>query len=413
VPLRVPAGTPLGGYGGLARRRLFPDVFGQGHAFWFKTSRGTLDPLAVRALVLEDRAARLVWVTLDAIAVDRAFTDLVRSRTSVAGKPTTVIVSASHTHAGPGAFLEPWLMGVVAADRFDPAVREAMVSAAVEAVTRAHEHRRAARLATAGVNAPDVGKSRLAQPLDPELLIIKIAAPSGAPIAVVWNHAIHGTMLPPSNLQFSGDVMGIASNALEHELGVPALFVNGALGDVSPRAHGREAARAAGAALAATVRTVWQRLRPESSAALAVRSLRVALPAPSVSLRNCLTRWLPGVLHVPLDGAVPGEMELTAVAFGDTVVLTIPGELETRLGLTLKRAARPAWRHAVVAGVSNDYLGYFVSAPAYDRPAYVTCASLYGREGGDRITAAGADLLRALAGAVTSPGGAIGTPGWR
>jgi hypothetical protein len=413
VPLRLPPGTPLGGYGGLARRRLFPDLFGPGHAFWFKASRGTLDPLAVRALVLEDGAARLVWIALDAIAVDRAFTDRVRARTSGAGKSTTLIVSASHTHAGPGAFLESWLMGIVAADRFDPAVREAMVGAAVEAVARAHERRRAARLITARVTAPDIGKSRLAQPLDPELLVIKIAAPSGVPIALVWNHAIHGTMLAPSNLEFSGDVMGIASNALERALGVPALFVNGALGDVSPRAHGRPAARAAGAALAATVRDVWERLRPESGGALTVRSLRVALPAPSLSLRNCVARWLPAGLQVPLDGALPQETDLTAVAVGDTVGLTVPGELETRLGLMLKRAARPVWAHALVAGVSNDYLGYFVTAAAYDRPAYVACASLYGREGGDRIAAAGADLLHALAGAVAASSSTKKTPGPR
>src|ERR1700674_4646023 len=43
----VPAGTPLAGYGALDRRLLVPDVLGRHpHAFWFKPSEGTLDPLA-------------------------------------------------------------------------------------------------------------------------------------------------------------------------------------------------------------------------------------------------------------------------------------------------------------------------------------------------------------------------------
>jgi hypothetical protein len=375
-----------------------------GHAFWLKSHVGTLDPLAARALVLEDRASRLVWVTLDAIAVDRAFTDRVRARLGGgAGKPTTLIVSASHTHSGPGAFLQSWLMGVVAADRFDAEVREAMVAAVAGAVQRADERRAPARVATATVAAPPLTKSRLGQPLDTELIVMKVAAASGAPIALVWNYAIHGTMQGPLNLAFSGDVMGLASSALERDLAVPVLFVNGAVADVSPRGHGRQAVEAAGAELAAAVREAWSRLGGGVDATLAARTVRVPLPSPSLSLRNCVGGWLPRAFRLPLDGAVPRETELTAVALGDTVWLTVPGELESRLGQTLKRTARERWTHAFVAGVSNDYLGYFVTAADYDRPSYVTCANLYGREGGDRLTASGAELLRALDGRPQAP----------
>ena len=49
----------------------------------------------------------MVWVTLDLIAVDRAFTRALQERLAVSGTvPATLIVSASHTHSGPGAFME-------------------------------------------------------------------------------------------------------------------------------------------------------------------------------------------------------------------------------------------------------------------------------------------------------------------
>ena len=74
--------------------------------------------------------------------------------------------------------------------------------------------------------------------------------------------------------------------------------------------------------------------------------------------------------------------------------MTFPGELQTALGLGIKRAA--GLSHAVVAGLSNDYLGYFLAAADYARPTYVSCGSLYGPRTGEclaearrRVTARG------------------------
>src|SRR5207245_1550179 len=191
-------GTPLAGYGGMKRRLLFPDLFGRyAHAFWFKPSVGERDPMTVRALVLETPAARLTWVTLDVIAVDRA------------------------------------LVGVVED-----------------------------RLARAGVPAPAVTASRLGKPLDQEIVVLKLTTLAGAPLALVWNFAIHGTMLSANDLRLSGDVMGLASARLERTLGAPALFVNGAVGDVSPARHGEAAMVETAGALASTVAAGWTRARP-------------------------------------------------------------------------------------------------------------------------------------------------------
>lgn len=397
-PLRVPTGTPLGGYGSASRRRLLPALFERGgHAVWFKSHTAIRDPLRVRALVLDDGTTRVVWVTLDAVAVDRSFTERVRSALAGRGGPAaTVIVSASHTHSGPGAFLDSWLMGMVAADALDPSVRDVMVEDVLGAVGQAEASRVPAGIATTRVSGPPVTKGRLGASSDPDLVVMKVATASGVPVALVWNYAIHGTMLPPRNLELSGDVMGLVSNTLERELGVPALFVNGAVGDASPVGHGREAMERTAVELTAAVRAAWHTTGTPVAVTPAAKTTRAALPAPALSLRNCLTAWLPRALRVPLGFALADSVELTAVALGDTVVVTVPGELQGRLGETLKRAASPRWPHAMVAGLSNDYVGYFVTARDYDRTVYVTCAALYGREGGERLTAAAVDLLRSL-----------------
>ena len=49
-----------------------------------------------------------------------------------------------------------------------------------------------------------------------------------------------------------------------------------------------------------------------------------------------------------------------------------------------------------MAGVSNDYLGYFVTAEAYGIPSYVGCGTLYGPAAGERLTQAARGLIREL-----------------
>jgi hypothetical protein len=209
----VPAGAPLAGYGSLTRRLLLPDVLGRHpHTFWFQPSQGMRDPLAARALVLQAGGQRVGWVAVDLLAVDRAFTVDVETRLQAAGVPAlTLIVSASHTHSGPGSFVDSELMGWFTLDRIDGTVRETLLDAVVTAIRLADAARRPARLATASVTAPPLVRSRLRQPLDHEMLVIRVTGLGGEPLALVWNYAIHGTTLGSRNLRLSGDVMGEAS----------------------------------------------------------------------------------------------------------------------------------------------------------------------------------------------------------
>jgi hypothetical protein len=396
--LRVPPGTPLAGYGALKRRLLLPDVVDRyPHAFWFKPSTGQRDPLVTRALVLEAGATRLAWVTLDVVAVDEAFVGAVQDGLARAGVPAvTLIVSASHTHSGPGAFMDSGIVGFAAVDRLDPEVREALVASAVSAIRQADRARVPALAASTSVRAPAVTVSRLGRPLDPEIVVLKLTALDGTPLAVLWNYAIHGTMLSAGNLRLSGDVMGVASARLEQTLGVPALFVNGAVGDVSPARHGETGMVETAAALAAAVEGGWARARPAPVTRLRVAQRRVELPAAAVSLRRCLGGWVPGFFAVPLGSAMPRAASLVAAALGDTAWVTVPGELQTALGQAIKREAHARYSSVVVAGVSNGYLGYFTTREDARDGNYVACATIYGHAVAGCLTEAASDLVRGL-----------------
>jgi hypothetical protein len=283
-------------------------------------------------------------------------------------------------------------------DRLDPAVREAIIAAAESAVRRAEATRAPARVAFANVDGPGIVVSRLGKTLDHDLAVLGVRRPDGAPVAVVWNFAVHGTMLGPRNREFSGDVVGVASQHVEKEIGAPALFVAGALADVSPARHGAAELQKAGDDLAATVLGGWRAATPLAPTRLTTRTARLPLPAPRLSLRNCLGRWMPRALTLPLGSMFPREATLTAVALGDVAWITVPGELQTALGQRLKAKGREMFGNVFVAGVSNDYLGYLVTATDYARPSYVTCASVYAPDTAEQLVDRATALLAELRG---------------
>jgi len=115
-----------------------------------------------------------------------------------------------------------------------------------------------------------------------------------------------------------------------------------------------------------------------------------------VSLRNCAGRWVPRALTLSLARTLPREAELVAGALGGAAWVTVPGELQTRFGRAVKETARAAGALGFVAGVSNDYLGYFLTPEDYARVTYVACASLYGPDAGTLVARAASDLIRSL-----------------
>jgi hypothetical protein len=399
VDVLLPVGTPLGGYGGFPRRALVPDFLGRlPYAYWFRPSIGVHDPMRARSLVLEAGSARVAWLTVDLVGIDPALVARVGLALRAAGLDySAIILAASHTHSGPGAYADSALFGLLALDLLSPPVRDRIVDGLVRATRQAEAAKSAARVATGRADVTGIAESRVQGPLDTELGVLKVTTLQGVPVAIVWNYAIHGTALSRDNFLLSGDLMADASLRLERELGVPALFVNGAVGDVSPRPRGWIGVATAGSALAAGARSAWAAAREDPDQRLEVVTERVILPSPALSVRNCLGEWIPSNVLLGLAGALPSSAELIALTLAGTAWVTIPGELETRLGLDVKEGMRQRFPHVFIAGLANDYLGYFLTPASYRRPSYVACGSLYGERGGEIVRDAALAALRRLA----------------
>jgi hypothetical protein len=399
VTVDLPDDTPLAGYGGFPRRAWLPDLIGRHpDTFWFRPSTGVHDPIKVRALVLEAGAVRLLWVAVDLVGMDASLVSDLRARLDQLGlRYAAVVAAASHTHSGPGAFARSDLFGFLAVDRESPRVRGRLFSAMEEATRQAERRKRPATVGTGRSEIPGLTDSRVHGPLDPELGVLKVMGADNRPIAVVWNYAIHGTALGRGNFKLSGDVMGDAAARIEEQLGAPALFVNGAEGDVSPRQRGWDGVAAAGKALSAGVLAAWPRIAPDADQRLSAAVETAALPAPGLELGNCLGGWIPRGTRLGLGAALPASAEVVAVGVGRSAWVAIPGELDTQLGQEIKAAGRGRFAHTFVAGLANGYLGYFVTAEHFRTPSYISCGSLYGERGGEILRGAAVTALRELA----------------
>lgn len=398
VDVTPPVGVPLAGYGGMGRRLLLPDLLNRyPYAFWFKPSRGVHDPIMARALVLQSGARRVLWIAVDLIGPDPEMVSELRERLAAIGlRYDAVILSASHTHSGPGGFSRSRLFGFLALDSLVPAIRERILRGLTEAARNADRVKAPARVGVGRGEVRDVIRSRTGLPLDPEIGVLKVVRTDGRPIALLWNYAIHGTLLGKENLLLSGDVTGAASQKLEGALSVPALYTNGAIGDVSPALRGWPGVRQTADALAREVIATWRRTPVERESALRAVSDLLHLPPPRLSLRNCLGRWIPSGLTVRMGWGFPSEAEMVGVAVGASAWVTVPGEFQTRLGQAVKAEGRRLFRHAFVVGISNDYAGYFLTPEEYARPSYIACASLYGEAGGRLVAERATDILKKL-----------------
>jgi len=399
VTVSLPDDTPLGGYGGFPRRAWLPDLIGRyPDTFWFRPSTGEHDPIKVRALVLEAGSVRVLWLTLDLVGMDPTLLADLRARLDQLGlRYAAVIAAASHTHSGPGAYARSDLFGLLALDRESPRVRGRIFAAMEEAARQAERRKRPASVGTGRAEVAGITDSRVHGALDPELGVLRVMGADKRPIAVVWNYAIHGTMLGRENSKLSGDVMGDAAARIEEQLGAPALYVNGAVGDVSPRQRGWDGVAATGKVLSAAVLALWPRIAADPDQRVITGAETAALPAPGLELRNCLGRWIPRGTRLGLRSALPSTAEIAAVSVGRGAWVAIPGELDTQLGLEIKTAGRARFTHTFVAGVANGYQGYFIATQHFRAPSYISCGSLYGERGGEIVRDAALGALREVA----------------
>ncbi len=403
-----PVGTPMDGYSARAN-----------------VSQGVHDDLYVRALVVDDGATRVAIAGCDLIGVDRRL--VASAREKAAGladvDAANVMIGATHTHAGPAGLRRD----------MDEALTEVTARKIAGAIAAASRALRPAVL-KAGRSALDsVSQNRRHPdwPIETRLDILLFDSPDPVrepPVAAIVNYACHATVMYHTNLLLSGDYAGYAARTVRDVLGAPAVYLNGACGNINPvwMEQSFEEAERIGAIVGAEAGRVAQELRPLGRGQVAwnirwdeltpkpvtrgtliedVR-LRVASRPGELLMRelrepdeyDCLLRDLQAQFDAlgpdaPLDrrhdvmqqitryrtervtasrirGGGPHYLrpEFQAIAFArDTAILGLPGEFFVETADAIRAEAGVA--NLLVSCYTNHYVGYVCPPEAYERAA--------------------------------------------
>ncbi len=358
-------------------------------------SEGVLDPIFARLVFLAAGGDALLLISLDWIYIDGRWSAGVRAAAAKALgiDSNRVIITATHTHSGPGVFRSfyadsrqeaAYLSGVSgqivdAVGGLAASAREAAASLGSTRVVGLGAHR----------NDPEIG-------VDDELRVLTLTGSDAAAVCRIITYGCHPTLLGPGNLLFSADWVGWGLAAVDRQQAGTSLFINGAAGDVSSRfvrkARDVEELERYAGIFSEAVRRAQADSIGLSEARIGLTTAHVAVSYRELPDRDEAERALGRVEREIAAGRVkgegPGEIRrlesiregaivslafvsgggfekifgkramtapVTLVRIGSADMIFFPGEVMSETAISLKAAARDA---CAVCGYANDYFGY-------------------------------------------------------
>ena len=369
-------------------------------------ARGSMDDLEVNMLwVAPPDSDGVLWISLDVLAVTpRLRAAIVVAVAAASGiDASQVIICASHTHSGPGAWHER--IHPVFADQFE---QEELRRLAVRIGAHSARLRAGARPADAtwrsgGVHGVGSNRHRVDGPHDPSLgLLVVSDARTRQPIALLYDYACHPTVLGPDNLLWSADwVSGARAHVRARRdadaPALPVLFLQGCAGDASTRffreARTSNEAERLGGIVGACILDLLDRAGDEILPR-AVRVDRTSLRLPvrtdlePPATRDRASRDSGRVSASLSEGArcllalsdadLPSELALpvSVVTVGSRRWMHLPVEMCASYGFEVA-SGRDDVR---VVGYTDDYLGYIADRESFRTAQYEALSSFFDEE---------------------------------
>jgi hypothetical protein len=381
-------------------------------------ARDVVDDLHLKVLALEDAAGgRSLLFTADLIGFRADFTESVCPRiTAATGVPRErILLNASHTHAGPAVMMSLQSHYTIAPEQaqrliaYTRKLQDECVNLAKQALDRLQP----ARL-TWGVGQVNFPMNRREftergvilgvnprGPVDRSVPVLRIDAPAGKLLGVVFGAACHNTTYGSRDNQISGDFASAAQSFLEREFpGAQAMFMQGLAGDANPypnslndpaKRPAAEIAREHGASLGREVtRVLGNALKPVNGPLRAAHDV-VALPLQQPPTRAELEqtsakagstqKWVADQMLARLKAGetLPTHYRAPVVVWqfgGDLTLVGLPGEVVVDYVRLIEEAVGPLklW----LAAYCNDTFGYLPSARVLREGGYETRGLYHG-----------------------------------
>ena len=374
-----------------------------------RQSNGVHDSIYHRVLALEAGGTAFYLISSDICLFSPNFRDTVmrelQQRTGI--DPAQVWWSVTHTHAAPELGPPDMYKALLGRSdhEWDREYTEFATNALIDAVRTAHDGLQPARIAftttTANANinrrARDVdGKISLGLnpdgAVDRQVNLIRVQRTDGAPIALVVNYAMHGTVMSGQNLKISGDAPGVVTSYLEEKLGGTVLYVNGAAGNIAPiytvyadaaSGHLSEFRVLLGDKVIAAVNSM-----PPGTDRVTIRHDAQIVETP----RRADLVWPDELATYATPDRSRIRLPIRFVAIDDVVIWSAPVEMFCEIAMAI-RDGSPSGR-TFYFGYTNGWFGYLPTARAFDEGGYEPRTSPFTGEAESDVTTAVSAFVR-------------------
>jgi hypothetical protein len=443
-------GTPQGGWGAQTHQR----------------GLGADMPFYATALALSGDNGMAIIVDADAIGFDAEWTNkIVDAIESVTGIDRDRIrFSCSHTHSGPNTFrLATIGEGLEMALAYLNSLPGRIAGAAWQAQQNLHPVRFAVGTGTSDINVnrrcltPGGVRVSGRNPegnVDRTVTVVRFDDLSEQPVAIMVHYACHPTIMAWQNQWFTPDYPGAMRRVVEHQVGGTCLFLQGAAGDIGPRAgytgdlsKYRRAGQVLGleaASVALNLDALPRRQRfagvlqsgapialyeddPQESEAPVLRVMRRVVPLPlrrlrplevleaeakkcreelmqlrqrgaveevrAATARSTQANWQAD-MGKSYAGKTTADWDLQCIRIGPLALLSCQGE--PFLEISQRIVTDSPFPHTLFSGYSNGAFGYLPTRQAFEEGGYEIEASPFAPAAADTLIAESLRLLHEM-----------------
>lgn len=371
------------------------------------------DPLFVRAVVARRESVWVALVSCDLIGIGpetvRGVRALLRDEPGI--QTANILISCTHTHNGPTTrFIKN-----NAVKHRDPEYMQRIAIEIAKAIRSAHSSVRAATMTAARGAVFENFNRRLVTPegkahfynprtlrehpeyaalatgvTDNEVNTIQFKDESGAPIVTMVNYAAHPLTVGIFEHVISADYCGVTVNEIENATQAPAIFFQGACGDLHNKGlftgFGRQ--QEMGQSIAREVlRILGEPNTRDSDPGLAISHTLLEMPVDDQRRLN--GEWLADYF------APPYTVEMAAVRIGPVVFATLPGEVCCEPGLQIKWNS--PFPQTWLLYNCNAYSAYIVLKRAYNEGGYEAENNCFTPGAGECVVTTALNLCNGLA----------------
>jgi hypothetical protein len=365
---------------------------------------GVHDRILAKALVLAQGDQKFAVVTADVLAFPPGFKAAVVERLATNGWDSDrIMLLASHSHTAIDMMaLHPGnVFAIPQAGIFHKALFERTADQLAQVVRQAGQNLESIVAGSVTISVPDRNRNRRHGGVehDKELTVTRIDKVQGFPLVALVNWTAHPTFMDAQDMLFSGDWPGQLQRTMEAliEKDVTVMYYNGAEGDQSPVpppdcGSGWERAERYGREMGIIAWRSWEKTKPETVKAFGYHTEVIALPKrlahPDFMKTGGAEYGLnEGMMQEFLGRLVPAETHSTCLRLGDLMILGVPGEMATQLGLEAKtRVRRTTGATCItIGGLADEWISYILPAEEYRKGGYEASMSFYGEQLGSTL----------------------------